>query len=586
MEKKEKPIYYGILMNRKLITQGIYLFHPEYLIEGEVIENEEGVYFLDKLGTEYLTIHDTEALMDDEEQAVGYIISQDELKNRYGDLDIDEVKISYFNYICSNIHIGFYIIDEDIIGVIPFDFASIATKINSAKVDPNSAVLQIPIDDVSQTQMSNQDALDQLVSNYGGQEVIAISMEEFKKILQIEDPKKIKETLEEMYKDVNEVNSYFLDKEKEATLKENSPKEDEVIEDEKIINVSEMKKFFDERIIGQEEAKRDVISAIVMNKLSDNPNDRNSCLLVGPTGSGKTLLAETTSKYFDMPMEIIDTTQLSVPGYEGANIEDFLARLLNKAGGLQKAQEGIVVFDEIDKKGSGKNSDVSGKGVLNTLLSFLQGTTYDIKYNNRVVHFDTSKLTVFATGAFTDVAQSENSNDNGYNDTKLGFNANLDSNGEQDIKYKKLEINDFVKYGHMPVELMGRFTTIAQLTGHTKESLKTILTESNISALLAEKQKLEKIQVELTWTDGYLDAVADKAFELKTGARSLKNTVELSVKEARWEVLNNLDTYKAIILTEKTVQDNFDCTLVDILGESHNLKDIIASKEKQKTLKK
>lgn len=199
-------------------------------------------------------------------------------------------------------------------------------------------------------------------------------------------------------------------------------------------------------------------------------------------------------------------------------------------------------------------------------------------------HFDTSKLTVFATGAFTDVAQNRNSNS--YNDTKMGFNSDLGSRGEQDIKYRKLEINDFVKYGNMPVELMGRFTTIAQLTGHTKESLRQILTESNISALLAEKQKLEKIQVELTWTDGYLDAVADKAFELKTGARSLKNTVELSVKEARWEVLNNLDTYKAIILTEKTVQDNFDCTLVDINGNNYNLKDIIASKEKQKTLKK
>lgn len=335
MEKKEKPIYYGILMNRKTIDVGIYLFHPEYLIEGEVIEEDEEVHFIDKLGNDYLTINDIGILAYDEEVAVGYIISEEELMGHYENLDLDEVKRSYFDNICSNIHIGFYIMDAEVIGVVPFDFASMSMQLNNAKIDPNSAVVQMPIDNIYPIQMPNQETLDQLISNFGGQDVIAISMDEFEKILKIQDPNKMKEALETIYKNVEEVNSHFLEQEKEMTKKEDIKEtlSEEEIEQEEIINVREMKEFFDERIIGQDEAKKDVISAIVMNKLSDNSTDRNSCLLVGPTGSGKTLIAETVSKYFDMPMVVIDTTQLTVPGYKGADIEDFLARLLSKAGG-------------------------------------------------------------------------------------------------------------------------------------------------------------------------------------------------------------------------------------------------------------
>ena len=313
-----------------------------------------------------------------------------------------------------------------------------------------------------------------------------------------------------------------------------------------------------------------------MNKLSDNPSSKNNCLLVGPTGSGKTLLAEAVSKYFDMPMEIIDTTQITVPGYVGASIEDFLARLVIKAGSVEKAEQGIVVFDEIDKKGTDSNGDVSGKGVLNTLLPFIQGTTYDVKVNNKTQQFNTSKLTIFATGAFTDVATKS---DNNYNSNSIGFNS-TNKKPKEDIEYKKLEIEDFVKYGNMPIELMGRFSVITQLTGHTIESLKQILTLSNESALLIEKEKLNKINIELRWTEGYLDSVANQAIKLKTGARSLKSTVEKSIKEARWEVLNNLDIYRGIILTEKSVNDNLNCSLIDLNGNIHNLKDIIDSKDK------
>lgn len=416
---------------------------------------------------------------------------------------------------------------------------------------------------------------------YEAQNLIYDLSECYDKLLELDDINDIKEGVSKIFgKEEARINQ-IVEKFEIVTETIEESKETEV--EEKRLDVREMKKFFDRKIIGQDEAKKDVISALFMNEISTDSRDRNNVLLVGPTGSGKTLIAEATSEFMDKPIEIIDTTQLTMPGYVGSNIEDFLERLLAKTkGNLEQAENGVVVFDEIDKKGSESNDDVSGKGVLNTLLPFIQGTTYDVKYNGRTMHFNTSNLTIFATGAFTDVATKSGSKL--YGSGTIGFGSNSKKEDKQDIEYKKLEIEDFVKYGNMPIELIGRFTTITQLTGHTKESLRKILTDSDISALVAEREKLQKININLGWTDGYIDAVADKALELKTGARSLKATVEKSVKEARWEVINNLDIYSGILLNENTVNDNLDCLLVDKDGNMIKLKDIVESKDKTSVL--
>ena len=340
----------------------------------------------------------------------------------------------------------------------------------------------------------------------------------------------------------------------------------------KKINVRSIKKYIDEIAIGQEEAKRDAIQTIYMNSKMTSSSNKNSCLLLGPTGSGKTLIVETIGAYLDKPCVSIDTTQLTMPGYKGADIEDYLIRLIDNAkGDINKAMEGIVIFDEIDKKGSDSNSDVSGKGVLNTLLAFIQGTVYDFEYKKRLVHFDTSKLTVYATGAFTDVNMEISKN-------SIGFNTIKESN--EDIKYSKLEVDDLSKIGGIPIELLGRFSTITQLSGHTRESLRKIILNSKESALLSEKEKLALDDIILSWTDDYIDALATHALKLKAGARSIKKAIETSIKNARWEALYNDDLYKSIILTKDTVEDNNNAILIDKFGISHNLKDILEAKEK------
>ncbi|MBE6149483.1 MAG: AAA family ATPase [Firmicutes bacterium] len=622
-KEKENEKYYAILVSKNVIKADCYLYKPLCLIEGVRIKYSDEILFKDVTGKKYEVISESKPLVAIEEFYVMNIISEEELLKTYGN-DINEAKENYMQKTNSKIYIGVHSFSEDRVKVAIIDYIDLAAKVENNDLNvsyelddkkekkvkeddeiPTGDLIEVievitneilVEDDILRVKKHIKDIVDKLVSMYLCVEYkdspkvgyIKGAIEEFikklDKLINIEDLDELIDEYDCLCDDeIENINSIQLAFDEAMCCEDIDDTKDGEIKDNKEeipkLSVREIKKYFDERIIGQEEAKKDIIQAIYMNKLSNIPGDRTACLLVGPTGSGKTLIAETVSGCFNMPIEIIDTTQLSVPGYVGANLEDFLERLLAKTdGNLKKAEEGIVVFDEIDKKGSGSNGDVSGKGVLNTLLPFIQGTTYDVDYKHKTYHFNTSKLTIFATGAFTDVVKEKK--EKGYSSSGMGFES-VDNISKEDIKYEELKIDDFVKYGNMPIELIGRFSTITQLTGHTKESLTQILVESKLSALLLEKEKLSKINVELVWEDSYIDAVVNYAMKLKTGARSLKSTVERSIKNARWEVLANEGEYSKIILTEDSVLDNNNCYLVTINGDKINLKDILL-KEKQK----
>jgi len=624
--------YIGILFSRENLETGIYLYKPIYVLEGELKEVELGPRFYDEIGNEYSLMNDTNTILFEDNHVVGFMIPKDDFVKKSDQLTFEEAKSMYLDQMRSYAYIGFYSPKKDKIIITNFSLDTIMQSIDN--MDANKIVIEPElIDDRKENlpkieEVSISEYYDRLIHFY---HTSYMTLKNTKDIKELQSGLEVthrgffafceyieKQKVSELQKeyvldkiftymdDLDELKGKDFEEIKRGLLtiytshndgfvkmgKVLIPKEEKKIEEKDSAlalpevkkdkpNVREMKKFFDAKIIGQEEAKKDVIAAIIMNKYSKNPSDKNNCLLVGPTGSGKTLIAETVAEYFDMPIEIIDTTQLTMPGYVGANIEDFLARLIAKANGdIEKAEHGIVVFDEIDKKGSESNGDVSGKGVLNTLLPFLQGTTYDVKYNGKLVHFNTKDVTIFATGAFTDVAEGKGSKRHRTN--TIGFTANIEPKKEEDIKYEKLEIEDFVKHGNMPIEIMGRFSVIAQLDGHTKESLRKILVESNVSPLLGEQGKLSNLGITLDYEDAYLDAVVEEAFKLKTGARSLKSIVEKSVKEARWEVLENLDEYNKIVLNENSVLDNLDVTLVRLDGTKINLKELRKVKVKKK----
>lgn len=355
------------------------------------------------------------------------------------------------------------------------------------------------------------------------------------------------------------------------------------------LDIKKMKEYLDEVIIGQEEAKKDVIQAIFMNQLIEKHRDKSSILLIGPTGSGKTLIAETIGKYLDRPMIIMDTTQLTTPGYAGASLENFLVRLYNMSNGdLEKAQSAIVVLDEIDKKGVESSESLFGQNVLNTLLPFIEGTTYDLNIRDvGQIQFDTSNLTIIATGAFANVASKMQKNkiDTPYKSNNIGFGSEVKQlESSEDIKYDKITVEDLVKYGKMPNEFIGRFSTITQLTGHTKESLKGILTQSKASALLLEKEKMSKVGIKVEWDEEYIDTIVTKALKLKTGARSLKSTVEYSIKEARWEALLNSNEWRKIILTKECVDDNLNCIIENKKGKRFILKNVLDSRKEKEAV--
>lgn len=344
-----------------------------------------------------------------------------------------------------------------------------------------------------------------------------------------------------------------------------------------MLDVCDAKRFFDERIIGQEDAKIDVISTAYSRQVANNSEEHHSqkiCLLIGPTGSGKTLLTQTLAEYLDVPSVIVDTTQLTAAGYVGDNVADSLVQLVIKANGdIEKAERGIVVFDEIDKKGSASNSDISGKGALNGLLPYFQGSTYQLLVNKKTVPFHTDKLTIYATGSFEEAVKEKRSSS--YQGSTLGF---LSKNEEvTDVKLTK---NDLEKYGGIPKELLGRISVITQLHPHTKESMRKVLTDSLLSPLHQEAEVLASAGAFLSYDDSFLDTVSSQALALGFGARSLNDIVDNSVKRGRWEILNYPDLYSGIHLTGDTVKDNRQCYLLDYEGNRFLLADILEAKEK------
>ena len=279
-----------------------------------------------------------------------------------------------------------------------------------------------------------------------------------------------------------------IQKNYQAVLRNAPVKKEEkntVNKESSIINVAEAKEYLDERIIGQENAKQRIISAVWNKQIANEIQvDLPSyCLLVGPTGSGKTLLAKTIAEYLEIPSIIFDTTQLTTTGYVGDSITDSLTRLLSEANhDVKKAEQGIIIFDEIDKKGSDSNKDIAGKGALNALLPYLDGRTYYLQVNEKQIPFKTDKLIIMATGSFAEAIRMKQHKN--YSSTSVGFTTETENN----TPLVELTSEDLIEYGGIPKELVARIPVIVTLEAHTKDSLKEILCRKNISPLYKNKE--------------------------------------------------------------------------------------------------
>ena len=305
-------------------------------------------------------------------------------------------------------------------------------------------------------------------------------------------------------------------------------------------------------LVAQDEPAKEMIVEIARRDLTNH--QKLGILLTGETGVGKTALMSLIAKYIERPFLIVDTTQLSSPGYEGLHIEEVLWRFYRDCGyDIDKVQHAIIYFDEIDKKGSERKDDVSGTRVLNLMLKFLDGTTYGATDSLRDNNYDpvdisTNDMLVIAGGAFTDVYGAPPKNPLGFSET------------EKEGKPYVPKTKDFVEKAMMSREFMGRFPTVIRMNPLTQEGMMSILLESDESPIKISQEEFEKLGVEAVFTDGAIVAIANAAIESKIGARGLRGIVNKTTNKAMGKVMFEPGIYSKVTITEDTVKDpnNFD----------------------------